>query len=190
MRLTKTRKRIRLAFVLIAFACALSGEGTVTVYQAKASPEAQILPVSDEKPELVKGTQEGNSSVPSASQKAAAERVCARRFSGKQLSQCYYDILAWGWVESRLQTPAPIGDAGLAYGNFQLHIKLHGITEEQANDFEWAANWTLERAIKYGYADGYRTFGIGSHNSLTPEVNARYSKIVKEKSAEFERAGL
>lgn len=181
---------IKVSFIVISVVGALMGEGTVTVYQAKASPETQILPVSDEKQELVSGIKEGKSSVPSASQKAAAEMVCRKHFGGssEMVDQCRWDLLAIAYTESRFNCES-VGDNSKARGCYQIWYKLHKITVEQAEDFEWAANWTLERMISQGFPV-YRSWALGSHNSFTPEVNSRYSKIVKEKSAEFERAGL
>ena len=130
-----------------------------------------------------------SSGLPSKSQKDAVARVCGERFTGAQLSTCYDDLLAIAYTETRFQDPAPIGDHGLAYGSFQLHIKLHGITEGQANDFEWAAGWTLDHMVHYGYPV-YRSVGLGSHNSMTPGVNQAYSAMVKAKSSEFQKMGL
>lgn len=190
MRNTKTRFRLRIAFVLISFFCALSGDGTVTVYRAPVSivgvAEAKEVQVYQK---AVSVSPRASQGLPSQFQKDAATRVCSKKFSGGALSVCYRDILAIAWTESRFDNEA-VGDHGKSFGAFQIYTNVHKhVTQEQANDFEWAATWTLDRLISQGYME-YRTWALGSHNSMTPEVNARYSKMVKEKSAEFERTGL
>lgn len=43
-----------------------------------------------------------------------------------------------------------VGDSGKSYGAFQIYLPAHpDITESQANDFEWAAEWTVKHGLKF-----------------------------------------
>lgn len=115
---------------------------------------------------------------PTQYQKDGAAIVCLERFEGSEASQCYKDILAIAYIESRWNNIA-IGDGGASWGPFQIYTNVHRhVTWDQATDFRWAARWTLDRIMKHGYPEN-RAWGIGVHNSMTPEINARYSALVR-----------
>lgn len=179
-------KKARVAFVLLSFA--LAAHALLVAPKPVAPRSLEIIQVYSDATSTVETSRNG-SGRPTQGQKDAVARVCKSKFTGKELSTCYDDLLALAWTESRFQDPAPIGDHNLAFGNFQIHAKLHGVTVEQAEDFEWAANWTLGSMMKQGYPV-YRSWALGTHNSRTPKVNASYSQMIKSKSAEFARAGM
>lgn len=147
--------------------------GTVSASESFVGPTKGIIPPIVElrdRPENVKGQ-------PTQYQKDSAAIVCLERFTGAEASQCWRDILAISYIESRWNNDA-VGDGGYSFGPFQLYTRVHRhIMREQATNFRWAARWTLNRMVHYGYpAD--RAWSIGSHNSLTPDINAHYASLV------------
>lgn len=122
-------------------------------------------------------------------QKDAIAKLCQERFNGPMQEQCYHDMLAIVWVESRWQENQ-VGDGGASFGSFQIYTTVHKhISPKMANDFNFSSKWTLDRMQTHGYPK-YRTWALGSHNSLTPEINARYSGWVKNKSAQLKAQNI
>lgn len=149
-------------------------------------PIAEIKPIDVPKP-APKPVQ--RFSEPPQYQKDAIAKLCQERFSGPMQEQCYHDMLAIVWVESRWQENQ-VGDGGASFGSFQIYTVVHtSITPKMANDFNFAARWTLNRMQHHGYPK-YRTWALGSHNSLTPEINARYSGWVKNKSEQLKAQNI
>lgn len=192
--LRKEHNRIMSGFVIFSVFLALRGilpaKAQIATESAGSTEEVKtaVEAVSD----APKASQVANkgvpAGVPSQYQKDTVARVCGERFVGSVLSTCYRDVLAIAYTESRFDCSV-LGDNGKARGCYQIWFQLHGITAQQAEDFDFATRWTLDRMVSQGYST-FRAWALGSHNSFTPDVNKAYSQIVKAKSAEFERVGL
>ncbi len=121
--------------------------------------------------------------------KDAITIACLRRYKGAQASDCYLTLLAVSKLESGWRMNA-VGDHGQSFGPFQLYTRVHThITKEQAENPHFAAEWTLTRMEKYGYPEK-RAWSVGSHNSLTPSVNAAYYKKVLAIYEDLKRQGI
>ena len=72
-------------------------------------------------------------------------------------------LLAMAWVESKFNPKPKPGDNGRSFGLFQIRIKLHGITKQQAEDAEFAALWACEYLKERGYLENARR-GIRRYN--------------------------
>jgi hypothetical protein len=65
-----------------------------------------------------------------------------------------------------------IGDNGQSYGAFQIHLPSHpNITKEQAMDYEWAKQWTINHGKKY--LDNPALF-FKNHNGIAKTSNGWY----------------
>ena len=183
----KEREIVIKCFIVLSVFLAVRSEAPAKAQNEPVSVEAAsstpiVAVVFQDAPKAVYG-------LPTQSQKDTVAKVCTKAFTDNaSKSGCYYDLLAIAYTESRFNCDS-VGDSGKAIGCYQIWVNLHKLSVEQAQDFEQAAAWTLNRMISQGYPT-YRTWAVGSHNSFTPEVNKRYSAMVKAKSADFERAGL
>lgn len=203
----RRQRQIAAWFVGITIIAALGIPGIITAHFAKAStmaqdatstpeaviqhPEPEIAPqpatVSHRQPSVP------TSALPSQHQKDVTATICREKFSGAALSQCYVDILAIAYAESRFHLEA-VGDGGNSWGPFQIYTTVHTtVTWEQATDYEWAARWTLNRIVAKGYPTN-RTFAIQSHNGLTYDENGKlivvYANSVKATAQKFLEQGL
>jgi len=76
---------------------------------------------------------------------------------------CIKDLLAIAWVESRFDCSV-VGDFGASHGCFQIHQGFNKhIRQDQAEDAEFAVEWTLNRMVHYGYPEN-RSYAIRRHN--------------------------
>jgi hypothetical protein len=116
-----------------------------------------------------------SSGMPTQEQKDATEVACAHAYEkhgssssrGEFMSMCYTDLLAIAKHESGFRCDA-IGDGGMSHGCFQIYRTKHPhVSVEQARDYVFAVNWTIERLMNNGYGEGRRTYGITSHNGIT-----------------------
>jgi len=114
---------------------------------------------------------------PSAGQVVAAARVCEQHGLSRQ---CRNDLLAIAYNESRFDCNQ-LGSSG-EKGCFQI-MPFHGVAIKQAKDYEWAANWTLERMIRYGYP-AKREYAIQCHNGCN--ANNNYLAVVLRISKAFD----
>lgn len=72
-----------------------------------------------------------------------------------------------------------IGDGGKSYGAFQIHLPSHPtITKEQAMNYTWAKDWTLQHCKKY--LDNPALFAK-CHNGIAKTTNQWYVDRVLEK---------
>ena len=126
------------------------------------------------KPDLPKITLDAK---PSAGQVVAAARVCEQHGLSRQ---CRNDLLAIAYNESRFDCNQ-LGSSG-EKGCFQI-MPFHGVAIKQAKDYEWAANWTLERMIRYGYP-AKREYAIQCHNGCN--ANNNYLAVVLRISKAFD----
>lgn len=66
-------------------------------------------------------------------------------------------------VESNCE-PGKVGDSGGSIGWFQISLVHHpDVTEEQANDLKWSAEWTVKHCEKY--KDDLKMFSL-CHNGI------------------------
>ena len=101
---------------------------------------------------------------------------------------CYNDLLAMAWKESRYRCHA-VGDGGKSRGCFQIQTRLHGVSVAHADDYAWAAEWTVDRMVKnHGYPR-FRSIAIIRHNGAGAAARA-YAASVKDTSESFLAAGL
>lgn len=140
---------------------------------------------------------------PSQEQKDATEVACAHAYErhgssssrGEFLTMCYTDLLAIAKHESGFRNDA-VGDGGMSHGAFQIYRTKHPhVSVEQAQDYTFAVNWTIERMMKHGYGEGKRTYAITAHNGITFNADgslntARYSDKVKATASRFKAGGL
>lgn len=99
---------------------------------------------------------------------------CQKRGMGEA---CALDIQGMAYTESRFNCKA-IGDAGKSKGCLQIHQGFHPhITQEQAEDPQFAISWTLNRMTNYGYPE-YRSRAIRKHNG-SPTNPATLSYLQK-----------
>lgn len=133
---------------------------------------------------------------PTQAQKNATEQVCERVSTSRRdmleeinvshnlfMTTCYYDLLAMAHKESGFNNKA-VGDQGRSHGPFQIQVKMHKITVEQAQDYEFAAEWTMDRMVrdtKYPYG---RTNSIRRHNG-SGQMAANYAESVKQIASKF-----
>lgn len=104
--------------------------------------------------------------------KKIARDECNKKGIG---NYCINDLIAMAWVESRFDKKA-IGDNGASHGCYQIHQGYHKhITQEQAENLNFAINWTLNRLIAKGYPK-YRSIAIMSHNG-TPNTQKTLSYL-------------
>lgn len=91
----------------------------------------------------------------------AAKKVCAEKSFGEQ---CVKDLLGISYAEHKDFNCSRKGDGGKSRGCFQIYKTAHPeITDEQANNIELSARWTLNRMIHYNYPE-YRSQAIRRHN--------------------------
>jgi hypothetical protein len=169
-------------------------------YWENVKNEAEVKLNQLTKPQI---TVEKNTSseLPSQSQKDTIAAVCKRigenraEFYTKHnisinqfIDTCYYDLLAIAWKESRYNCEAK-GDGNKSYGCFQIQINLHKLTKEQAENFNYAAEWTLDRMVRDYEYPRFRTAALARHNG-SGQMAQNYATTVKIKSAEFKKMGL
>lgn len=200
-------RKVAAGLVILTTLAALGIPGIITAHFAKASTMAQDATSTPEaviqhpEPEIApepatvshRPVPVPTSALPSQHQKDTTAALCRERFSGAELSQCYVDILAIAYAESRFHLEA-VGDEGKSWGPFQIYTKVHTtVTWEQATDYEWAARWTLNRIVSKGYPTN-RTFAIQAHNGLTYDQNGElivvYANSVKATAQRFLDQGL
>lgn len=144
---------------------------------ALVHPEASSVPVlaPEAPPEDAKG-------VPTPGQLRGAREACSG-WGGDMRDACTADLMAMAQTESNFDC-ALVGDQGRSYGCFQIQIKMHGVTAEQARDFAWAARWTLDRMTQeFGYPK-YRTSAIRAHNGAGVAA-VQYAERVKARAESF-----
>lgn len=85
--------------------------------------------------------------------------ICRDRGYGED---CAKTLLGMAWKETNFVGNA-VGDGGRAFGYFQIHYRLHGITKECARDLRCAADWTISYLEQNGYPE-YKKVAIQCHN--------------------------
>jgi len=129
----------------------------------------------------------GENGKPSKEQKDIVATACQARFKGVEASRCYLRLLAMTFRESGYDC-ATVGDNGRSRGCLQIQTKLHNISVEQAEDYTFAVNWTLDRLMATGYQkDPYAA--IKSHNGAGASAIA-YARAVRATAKEYEALGL
>lgn len=138
---------------------------------------------------------------PSQAQKDATAAVCRKVAENRRdlyapsgvspelfASTCYYDLLAMAYAESRFDCAA-VGDQGRSRGCFQIQTAMHGISVADAEDYAYAAEWTLDRMVRDTGYPRMRTASISRHNGSGDRADA-YAESVKATSHSFEASGL
>ena len=141
------------------------------------------------------------SDVPTQAQKDATAAVCLRVGANRATfleehnvspssfaSTCYYDVLAMAKKESRFNCAA-IGDQGRSRGCFQIQTKLHNVSVADAENYEWAAEWTIDRMVRDTGYPYLRTASITRHNGSGPDAD-QYARDVKAIAEQLRKAGL
>lgn len=139
--------------------------------------------------------------LPTKAQKDATAAVCRKVAENRRAhyeadnispelftSTCYYDLLAMAWAESRFDCTV-VGDQGRSRGCFQIQTKLHGVSVEHAENYAWAAEWTLDRMVRDIDYPRLRTAALARHNG-SGDAAAAYAASVKAQAAAYERMGL
>lgn len=109
-----------------------------------------------------------------AERKARAAIACGK--AGLAASPCVNDLVAMNWAETRFKPMPQVGDAGLSHGYFQIQLAMHGVTKKCANDFDCAADWTVEHLKGNGYPE-MRTYAISKHNGSGPAAQEYAAKV-------------
>lgn len=178
---------------------ALASETAVVAVKAV---EAVPTPAPAAAPEAVKQPQSvGKASKPSQEQKDATASVCDRVAANRRdlyeaanisvnqfKTTCYYDLLAMAWHESHFDCKA-VGDGGKSRGCFQIQTAMHGLTVAQAEDYAFAAEWTLDRMVRDTGYPRYRTASLRRHNG-SGDATIGYADSIKAKAAQMESDGL
>lgn len=87
-------------------------------------------------------------------------RVCkAERFPARV-------ALGIAWVESRWN-PRAVGDGGRSHGAFQIQVRLHNLTIQQARDVAYATRWTIRRIRSHRRGLWH---GVMRHNGAGPQA--------------------
>ncbi|MFA6429704.1 MAG: hypothetical protein WCV84_04380 [Patescibacteria group bacterium] len=94
--------------------------------------------------------------------------VCQARDYG---AECAKTLLGMMWNESSNRSTV-IGDGGRARGYFQIHVKLHKISVDCAEDLVCSAKWTLDYLESNMYPK-YTSYAVQCHNSCN--VNNGYA---------------
>lgn len=94
-----------------------------------------------------------------------AQEICNKKYMP---DYCYKDLTAMAWKETTFNCNNPhkptVGDNGESHGCFQIHTGYNkNVTPEQAEDLDFAINWTLNRMIHFGYYND-REYAIMRHN--------------------------
>ncbi len=131
---------------------------------------------------------------PSQSQKDSVAVQCELAkvkysWNERNKTRCYYVILAISFHESGFRETA-VGDGSMSNGAFQIYRKVHtDVSVEQANDFDFAASWTLNHLIANGFPAQEKT-AVWSHNGIVPGKNESYYRNVLATADRFEKQGL
>lgn len=138
---------------------------------------------------------------PSQAQKDATARVCRRVGQNRAAmiaennispelfaTTCYYDTLAMAKKESNFNCKA-IGDQGRSRGCFQIQTALHNVSVADAENYEWAAEWTIDRMVRDTDYPHLRTASLARHNGSGPKA-AAYAADVKRIAEQYRKAGL
>lgn len=86
-------------------------------------------------------------------------QVCERRGYGES---CAKALLGMMWKES-LNDAYAVGDQGRALGYFQIHYKMHRVSEECATDLRCSAEWSLSYMESNGYPQA-PSYAVQCHN--------------------------
>lgn len=166
---------------------------------AKTAPETATSTPSTPKtlPEAPSASEE----TPSKAQKDATARVCRRIGQNRAAmlaehnvspelfaTTCYYDTLAMAMRETGFIC-TKIGDQGRSRGCFQIQTKLHNVSVADAENYEWAAEWTIDRMVRDTDYPHLRTASIIRHNGTGPKAEA-YAADVKRIAEQYRAAGL
>jgi len=92
---------------------------------------------------------------------------------------CIEDLIAIAHNEKADFDCDANGDFGASHGCFQIHLGYHQeVTQEQARDANFAAQWTLDRMVKFGYPE-YRSSAIRRHNgsATNPKTLVYLNKV-------------
>jgi len=111
-----------------------------------------------------------------------AEKICAE--AGITDLPCWQDLRAMREKES-YNGKAMTGDSGRSRGWYHIQIKLHGITDECALDFECSTAWTVKNLIANGYKIN-RSYAISRHNG-SGKMAQMYARSVVYNSAKFDK---
>lgn len=93
-------------------------------------------------------------------------------------------LMAMAFVESGYRQAA-VGDGGRSHGWFQIQVKLHNLTVQQARDPKFAAFWTARQIARN--PNGLWA-GVKAHNGSGPMAD-RYVKKVRAIAAALEDKG-
>lgn len=148
----------------------------------------------------------GVDGVPSKEQKDIVARVVKKIYENRKdmiqaqgvsegvfKTTAYYDILAMTFRESGFDC-SRVGDQGRSRGCLQIQTALHQVSVEDAEDYSFAVEWTLDRMVRN---DGYphnRTYALQVHNGKTYDKDGKlitvYAEAVKSKAEEYRKMGL
>lgn len=70
-----------------------------------------------------------------------------------------------------------IGDEGKALGYYQIHYRMHKVSEKEAKDLQFSTEWTLKRLLKHSHLGEYEM--IRSHNGLVSWNNYYVEDVYK-----------
>jgi len=90
------------------------------------------------------------------------------------------------WILAKYESswnPNAINSKGeYSVGIFQINLRVHDVTVDQAKDVRFATKWTIDNLIRNGYLNGNRTYSIGRHQGSwkLQIVQDRARKIVAE----------
>jgi NhaP-type Na+/H+ and K+/H+ antiporter len=111
------------------------------------------------------------------------------------MTECYYVLLGIAKAESTFDN-SRIGDQGRSLGPFQIQYKLHNITKEQAFDYGFAAEWTIDRMVRdYSFPSSYTfTYAIQAHNGIVMKSSGHmkkdYALAVIATANQYKKLGL
>lgn len=218
----RRQRKYAAGMVIITIVAALGIPGMITAHFAKAqtvtqeatsTPEVVIRPpepeIAPEPPKPVpKQVTSGSANLPSKEQKQATAIACAHAWEDNRseleganvsknlyLTTCYYDLLAIARHESGFNNEARnISAREQSYGPFQINRNAHpDITVEQATDYVFAVNWTVNHLHAFNYPME-RTLAIQAHNGLAYDASGKlrivYAEAVKATAQKFLEMGL
>lgn len=167
----------------------------VEVIPAVAEPETSVIETAQAtvKPVRVLTSTDGK---PTADQIQTVREICLvgwdEKYSGQMTEKnldrdgfakyCVADLLAIAKLESSFNADAEnVSDIEKSYGAYQINRNIHRhVTIEQAKSFEFAAAWTLDRIISYGWPV-LRTRALACHQGCNSGTDyAAKAKIIAQ----------
>ncbi len=203
--MAKTIKRY-LVLALAVYSAALTSKCLVLSVPRHSEPAPAAVAIAEPVAKPVAKTF-NKTGIPTQKQKEQTETACSHVADNRQgiygkyvsrgqfMTECYYTLLAMASHESSFDC-SRVGDDGKSRGCFQIQTKLHEVTVENAEDYAFAAEWTIDRMVRdYNFPAPYwKTYAIQAHNGIVMispgHMKKTYALAVIATAKEYKAKGL